>query len=88
MEPTQQHMATTTTRAITAAMAVTGPTTARATSQAISANYGPEMSYKAQQNDTSLSYAGELWRAVYVLITQSNLPIKEGTGTKLNTTSV
>ena len=46
MEPTQQHMATTTTRAITAAMAVTGPTTARATSQAIGADYGPEVGYK------------------------------------------
>ena len=68
MEPTHgpQHMATTTTRAITAAMAVTGPTTARATSQAITADYEPEVDYKAKQNDMSLSYAGELWRVVYM----------------------
>ena len=67
MEPTPQHVTatTTTTRAITAAMAVTGPTTARATSQAIGADYGPEVGYKAQQKDMSV---GELWRVVYVTL--------------------
>ena len=51
-------MATTTTRAITAAMAVTGPTTARATSQAITADYEPEVGYEAQQHDVLVSYGG------------------------------